>query len=175
MTQVLLIRHGQPTYKDVEKRGFIGFGMELGQLTTLGIQQAKQVAHDPRLQGAELILSSPLTRALQTAAYVAQQVPVDIIVEPDLHEWIPDLSQQVSTRKEVIAYYDEYAANDGGYPEGETRPYETADQIRERVLKVLDRYRMYSKIIVVCHMLVIQNATGEIRRFDYCEIAEMTL
>lgn len=175
MTKVILIRHGQPTYKDVEKRGFTGLAMDFGQLTQLGISQAKLVATDARLQGAELILSSPFTRALQTAAFIAQKVSADIVVETDLHEWIPDLEQKITTRQEVVDLYDEYVRHGGEYPQGEKRRYETDSMIRERVLKVLDRYRMYSKIIVVCHMLVIQNATGLKRRFEYCEIAELDL
>lgn len=175
MTHIVFVRHGQPTYKEVEQRGFIGMGMELGKLTNLGISQAKSVANDSRLQGAELILSSPFTRALQTAAFIGQKVAVDIVVENDLHEWIPDLSQQIGTRKEVTDLYQEYVDHRGGYPDSGARPYETAEMIRDRVLKVLDRYRMYSKVIVVCHMLVIQNAAQINRRLDYCEIVEMIL
>ena len=175
MTKVMLIRHGQPTYRDVEKSGFKGISMDFGQLTQLGIQQAKSVADDPRLQGSELILSSPFTRALQTAAYVAQKVDADIIVETDLHEWLPDLEQQITTRQEVVELYDEYEKNGGEYPLGETRRYETDSMIKERVMRVLDRYRMYSKIIVVCHMVVMQNVVGEKRRFANCEIAEFDL
>lgn len=57
--ELLLIRHGEPTYEVVTKRGYKGHGRDLGPLTTLGIKQAKTVAKDKRLQGAEIIIASP--------------------------------------------------------------------------------------------------------------------
>lgn len=72
MTKLILIRHGGPDYNFVTERGFKGHGRDLAQLTLEGIQQAKTVAMDKRLQGAQLIISSPYTRALQTAAIISK-------------------------------------------------------------------------------------------------------
>ena len=65
--KVVLIRHGEPRYDEVIKRGYIGQGYDLGKLTGRGVKQAINVSSSFRLDDAELIVSSPYTRALQTA------------------------------------------------------------------------------------------------------------
>lgn len=67
---LVLIRHGEPDYRVVTERKFKGHGRDLAPLTEQGVLQAEAVSHDPRLAGAEFIVSSPYTRALQTAAMV---------------------------------------------------------------------------------------------------------
>ena len=54
---LLLVRHGEPDYSDVDKRGYAGHGRDLAKLTEKGVQQAEQAAGDKRLPGADLILS----------------------------------------------------------------------------------------------------------------------
>lgn len=90
--EVIMIRHGEPDYTPCNDRLFIGHGKDLCPLTDKGIEQAKEVALNPLLAGAQIILSSPYTRALQTAAYIATAVRLDIKVEVDLREWQPDLT-----------------------------------------------------------------------------------
>ncbi|EQB87662.1 hypothetical protein M918_08185 [Clostridium sp. BL8] len=92
MTKLILIRHGEPDYSDVTERNFKGHGRDLGHLTPAGIEQAKAVAKDERLKGASIIVSSPYTRALQTAAIISKETSLDISIELDIHEWLPDLT-----------------------------------------------------------------------------------
>ena len=66
--EIVFIRHGEPDYKPCWERGFVGHGKDLACLTPEGINQAKEVSRNPILNGSELIISSPYTRALQTAA-----------------------------------------------------------------------------------------------------------
>jgi broad specificity phosphatase PhoE len=80
MTKLVLIRHGEPDYSYVTERGFKGHGRDLGQLTASGIEQAKLAAKDSRLDGAELIVASPYTRALQTAAIISKERNLDISI-----------------------------------------------------------------------------------------------
>ena len=78
--KLILVRHGEPTYEQVGKRGYIGQGRDLAILTEKGIRQAEEAAKDPRLIGAELIVSSPYTRALHTAAIISKNTNLDIKV-----------------------------------------------------------------------------------------------
>jgi broad specificity phosphatase PhoE len=64
-----------------------GHGRDLVPLTDNGIAQAKAAARDPRIGRSEIILSSPYTRALHTAAIVSMELGIDIKVEHDLREW----------------------------------------------------------------------------------------
>ena len=98
MMDLLLVRHGEPDYSDIDERGYIGHGRDLAKLTEKGVRQAERAAEDTRLQGAELILSSPYTRALQTASIISRITQIPLTVETDLHEWMPDLSRSEERR-----------------------------------------------------------------------------
>jgi hypothetical protein len=61
-------------------------------LTERGMTQARAVAEELQdVDSAHYILSSPMTRALQTAAIIAGFINRPLYVEFDLHEWLPDL------------------------------------------------------------------------------------
>jgi len=70
-THYILVRHGEPRYDEVLQRHYFGMGYDLGKLTENGIAQAEKRAKDPIFDGADLIISSPYTRALQTAAIIS--------------------------------------------------------------------------------------------------------
>ncbi|MDY3908897.1 MAG: phosphoglycerate mutase family protein, partial [Eubacterium sp.] len=44
----------------------------MAPLTELGIKQAEEVSLSPLLEGCQVIVSSPYTRALQTAAIISK-------------------------------------------------------------------------------------------------------
>ena len=70
--KIVFIRHGEPDKAEVDKRGFIGQGRDLAPLTELGIRQAEEVSANPLLNGGQVIVASPYTRALQTAAIISK-------------------------------------------------------------------------------------------------------
>ena len=88
--KVYLIRHSEPTYEQVTTAGLTGFGRELGSLTDRGIMLAQQCAQQPLFAQVQLILSSPYTRALQTALEIVRFNDIPLKVELGLHEWLPD-------------------------------------------------------------------------------------
>lgn len=92
----------EPTYESVSSRHFIGHGRELAELSEKGIQQAKDVSNNKKLKSAQLILSSPYTRALQTEAIISKNSKLDVRVETDLHEWFPDLTFQYDGPKNFV-------------------------------------------------------------------------
>jgi broad specificity phosphatase PhoE/ribonuclease HI len=81
-TTTLLLRHGQ-TPLSIEKR-FSGTGDP--SLTDVGLAQARAAADRLRTSAATAVVSSPLTRARQTAAAVASALGVDVEVEDGLRE-----------------------------------------------------------------------------------------
>ena len=66
--KIFFVRHGHPDYTEPKALGYPGFGNDLAPLDALGRSQAEQTARDPRLKQGQLIVASPFTRALQTAA-----------------------------------------------------------------------------------------------------------
>lgn len=167
------IRHGQTDYSERNTKIYQGFGVHLAKLSETGIQQIQKTAKDPRLKTASLILSSPYTRAVQTAAILSKELGIDIVIETDLHEWIANKDFIYPDDLSSDNYFSEYMKNHGKYPAGEEKPWETAEAIRKRVLQVLKKYSQYENVIITGHGLMIQAVTekdlpscGEIVEFS---------
>lgn len=160
--QVVMIRHGKTDYSYVEQRGFPGIGVNFAPLSELGVKQAEAVATDSALDGCQLIIASPFTRAMQTAAIISRVTGLEIRVEVDLHEWSPDSAHE-ETMLEHIAdeRYREYAELRGIHPSDRDVRWESAADVIARVQGVLDRYREYDKVAVVCHGVVIERVIGQ--------------
>lgn len=155
-----LVRHGEPDYSERNSKIYQGFGVNLSPLTAAGIAQIKAAARDPRLAGADMILSSPYVRALQTAAVLSKELGIEIAVETGLHEWLANKSYIYESDEKAGQSYREYVEWNGAYPQGEERDWETSAMMRERFLRVLEKYRSCGKVIVVCHGMLIQSVAG---------------
>ena len=83
-----------------------------------GVSQVEATATDERLKSAQLIVASPCTRALETAAIISRETGLKICVEVDLHEWEPDKTNQYTTSEEAFEMAREFNLYKGVYPEG---------------------------------------------------------
>lgn len=173
MLKIILIRHGQADYECLRSREFPVICAGLAPLTAKGINQAMAVANDERLKDAELIVSSPYTRALQTASIISNATGLKINVEFDLHEWLPDTSFKTKDEAEFYAALRSFRENNGLY-HGQSFSWEQISDIKKRVLACLSQYSKYRKIIVVSHEEVIHSLTG-LKTIKNCEIAEIEL
>ncbi|MDF2871071.1 MAG: putative proteinB [Anaerocolumna sp.] len=70
MALFYLIRHGHTDYTPCDERGYKGHGRDLASLSERGVQEAESTARDLRLLKAEIIISSPYTRALHGCHYL---------------------------------------------------------------------------------------------------------
>lgn len=168
--QIILIRHGEPDYTPVDERGFIGQGHDLAPLTENGVNQARQVSHDPILQGSQIIVSSPYTRALQTAAIISKNTAIPLTVEVDLHEWRPDKTYQYKTSQQSFELHSDFCACHGKYPDNSERKWESISEIIKRIDPVVQKYYSsgYEKIIITAHGGIIRRFTGE-SNIGYCK------
>lgn len=157
--KIVLVRHGEPDYSKCVEKGYIGHGFNLAPLSEKGRLQAEQVAHSEYMKDAQLVVSSPYTRALQTAAAICSANRLPLLVDEELHEWIPDLTYQ-NTQEDEKKSSDDFLACGGIWPEGTDCKWESIHMLSQRVLNALDRYRDYDKIIVVCHAVVMFHLTG---------------
>lgn len=121
-----------------------------------GIIQAEETAKDERLKTAELIISSPYTRALQTAQIISINTGIKVRVELDLHEWIPDLSNKYTTSEEAFSLAEEFVKYKGVYPVETKKLWETVDDMRKRMRRAADKYAEYEKIILVGHGMALR-------------------
>ena len=96
---MLLLRHGQ-TPLSVEKR-FSGVGDP--DLTPTGHAQAAAAASRLAGSGATAVLSSPLRRARQTAARVAEALGLEVTLEDGLRETTEWYERTRGAHSDVIA------------------------------------------------------------------------
>ena len=134
----------------------------------------KQTAKDLRLQNANIIITSPYGRALQTAAILSKELGVDIVVETNLHEWLANknyIYESFDIAKNNLKEFDDY---NGNYPNGIERDWETFEIMKNRATCVLEKYKNYDKVIVACHGKVMQAITG-LHHPEHGEIFEFDL
>ena len=170
--KLLLIRHGEPDYSYVTERHFKGQGRDLAVLSNKGKEQAETVSKDKRLLGANLIVSSPYTRALQTAATISRNTGLEIAVETDLHEWIVDLDFNFNNEEYTRAVAKEATLMKGIHSEKCKYNWESFDKIAERSYGALYPYLKYDKVIVVCHGVVMRQFKFQ-EEIPYCGIIEL--
>lgn len=168
-----LIRHGEADYSQLAEKGFWGFGRAFAPLSDIGIQQAEVTANDERLKMAEIIVSSPYTRALQTASIISRKIGLPITVEIDLHEWIPDKTNQNKTSEEASILKDEFVKYKGIYPPDMQMRWETVNEMRTRMQRVANKYVNYEKVIFVGHGMAFR-ALNYIEQMKQAEIIECT-
>lgn len=161
MTTFYFIRHGEKNFAEKDTKFYHGLGDHMLTLSELGIEQITAAARDERLKDAELIITSPFGRALHSAAILSKELDLDIRVETDLHEWVPDtVGYDYLSQEEADRSYQALHDDHGRHPDGETPAWESADQMKQRVYAVLERYRDRRCVIVSCHGILMQYVLG---------------
>jgi broad specificity phosphatase PhoE len=159
---VILLRHGETAWDLVNAHGWPGAANDLAPLSPAGIRQAGAAAEALAGRPVDRVLTSPMTRAMQTASVVGARLGVPLQVELDLREWCPDQTYRWTTSAEVFTAYDDLLAHDGLRPEGHPLRWESLPEVRARVRAVLAPYAEDSALVVaVCHEVVIHALTGE--------------
>ena len=151
MAVFYLVRHGEAVYDHMLENGFWGFGRDFAPLSQKGREQAEIAAKDIRLKTADIIVSSPYTRAMQTAQIISRETGICVDVDIDLHEWIPDQDNLYKTSEESFSFAHDFTKFNGEYPLGEKFRWETLSHMRQRMKRVANRYSDYNKVIFVGH------------------------
>ena len=175
MTKFLLMRHGHPDYSGPKRWGTLGWGSDLAPLSDMGVQQVAAQLASIKDFNPEIVLSSPMTRAVQTALVLRQGLQVPFKVEFDLHEWVPDKTFQWRTLSEIEALQADYERCKGVYPPGETKLWETTESVRLRVLAVLRKYDRYSRVLAVCHGQAIKAVCGTDEKLELAGVRALEL
>lgn len=165
--RVYFVRHGETDYDVVQSRGVRGWATSFAPLSALGRLQIDTIARDFRLQEADAIVCSSYARALESAALLSRALNKTLYVEYDLHEWLPQKDPLGEIDGELLR---RASGRLGPGIDGTGEPWETIDEVRERVLAVLARYRGFERLIVVTHAVVIQSVVGVGRAVDHAEI-----
>ncbi len=162
MTKFLLVRHAKPDYTEIDIRKYRAFGNDLASLSDEGLLEVEELSKNDILADADLIITSPYTRTMHTAALLSKKFNIDFKVELDLMEWIPDKSYMYDDYANVVKWRNHYDENNGKnhYPEDN---FEEKSEIIARTTNVLKKYNNLNKVIVVTHGMVINALTGKVK------------
>ncbi len=138
---LLIVRHGQTTW-NVEHR--LPGQLPGVALNEVGRQQAARLAESLKVLPISAIVSSPLERARDTAAYLATGRDLEIQLEPDLMDtnvgpWSGRTIDEVSKSDPA---WKEYVRDPMVAPEG----VETFGQVQQRVVAAVERWRSKENI-----------------------------
>jgi broad specificity phosphatase PhoE len=150
VTQIYLVRHGEPDYEPIDSRGWPGMAADSAPLTTVGMKQAEELADLLGGIRATYLVSSPFTRALHSAAIIGHRLALGVKVDHDLRDWLPDRSGLWRNIADVRA-------------DGIQRPWEPLSRVRERARAALARHTASTDgpVLAVTHAMVIRALTGE--------------
>ncbi len=165
MTKFILVRHGKPTYNELQKIGFNGCDINFAPLTAEGILEVKKNIEDEIFENSDILISSPYTRTMQTASIIANKYNLDVNVELALHEWVPDIIGNYISKSQMIKNLKIAKRAYQGKTKKKDLPFlyniEPLENVKNRGLMVLDKYSNYNKVIVVTHGMLINMLTGE--------------
>jgi broad specificity phosphatase PhoE len=158
MVPVTLMRHAEADWTVVNRLQLRGAANDLAPLTELGREQARAAGH---ALTADLVLCSPMTRALQTAAIIAGIMNVGLSVEFDLREWLPDETYSWTTPAQVDEAYQDMRRYAGLRPDDHPIRWEPLHVVRHRALAALEPWVESDRhVVAVCHEVVIFSLTG---------------
>ena len=85
---MILVRHGESEFNAVFNRTRIDPKIEDPKLTAHGCEQVRRAAAEIRRHSQPIrrLITSPYTRALETAAILAEELSLPVAVEPIVHE-----------------------------------------------------------------------------------------
>ena len=168
--KVIFVRHGEPDYSLLEEAGYTGFGLDLAPLSAAGRRMATEAAANPLLRSADLLVSSAVTRALETASYMACATGLPLRVEPLLHEW-----QVYETGRENFEKARSlFLESNGELLPNSPFQYETVEEMKARFVDCMARYRDYQTVVVVAHRMLIRQFVPD-KQIDFCQFVECEL
>ena len=165
--EIIFVRHGEPDYRELEERSYTGFGMDLAPLSKEGRQQAQKLCQNPLLQSADILVSSAVTRALETAFYVSCATGLPLRVEPLLHEW--QVYEAGIENFETARCL--FLENKGELLPNSPIQYETAAEMKSRFLDSMAKYREHQTVVVIAHRMRIRQFVPD-EKIDFRQVIE---
>lgn len=152
MTEIILARHGETEW-NVEEifRGRIDVA-----LNETGVRQAQLLAQYLAKPKAEIIYSSPLKRALQTAEAIARHHHLEVSLAPALIDFNFGQWQGLSV-PEVKSQYPDLFGEWASHPDRVSIPDgESLDDVRARAMALVDEVivRHAGTVVLVSHRVV---------------------
>jgi broad specificity phosphatase PhoE len=172
---MILIRHGESEFNAVFNRTRKDPGITDPKLTAHGKEQVRRAAAVIRRDGhpVQRLITSPYTRALETAAILAEALKLPVAVEPIVHEhacWTCDIGTPISALAEKWPALDFSHLAEIWWPENEPQEsgHRRCSDFRVKAAQLND----WRHVGVVSHWGFIRTLTGrdlknaEVVKFD---------
>ncbi|MBQ9765605.1 MAG: histidine phosphatase family protein [Lachnospiraceae bacterium] len=163
------VRHGEADYDSLGDWNDFHMGRDFAPLTDKGRKQIAKTAKELREVSPQIIITSPYTRAMETANIISRELNLPIVVEKNLHEWVSDTTHTRGKAEELLPLCDDFTQSAGIHFNG-AKDWESSAALRSRVLGVLEKYRGYERIVVVGHALMMDAVIGAMRPYENGEI-----
>lgn len=141
--RIYAVRHGQ-TQWNAEDRVCGSTDLPLNDV---GFAQAKVLAEKAAEYGIDLILCSPLLRARQTAAVIAERCGTPIVIEPRLRE--QDFGEAEGKNRQDPEYKRNKVQFSYRHPGGES-PLQLIARVYAVLEEVKEKYKEKT-VLLVCH------------------------
>lgn len=157
--ELVLIRHALPVRRELET------GAADPELSEDGVRQAVLLAEYLALEQIDVVYSSPMRRARETAQPLCEVLGLSMQIEPDVAEFDQHSS-------EYIPIEELKASGDPRLREfllGEGEEFDDRDEFRARVLTSMQRIvsnHSGQRVAVVCHGGVINLYAGDVLGLD---------
>lgn len=155
---IYLFRHGESTYN---VNGYLQGQTNDSVLTNLGKEQASKAGELLKDKSIELIVSSPLTRARETAQIVSEKINADVIYDECFIEVNVGVVEGLHYTEVLEKYgelYKQWKSFEPQYREIHFDGGETKNQVRKRVFDGLKKYASssdYKTIAVSGHGIIL--------------------
>ena len=166
--QITLIRHGQ------DERNKLG-GWSDNKLTDEGIKEVVILSKELS-EKYDLIISSDLPRAFETAKIISEYLGLELILDPEFRETNNGLLKNLTLEEFNIKYPGLYFSTlkmDQRYPNGES-PNDFYNRIKEAFIKIINEYQN-KNILIVTHGGVITVINCLINGWEYSNLLKITI
>ena len=127
----------------------------------------QELCKNPLFGSADILVSSAVTRALETAFYVSCATGLPLRVEPLLHEWQVYESGIENFEKARTLFLE----NKGELLPNSPIQYETAAEMKSRFLESMAKYREHQTVVVIAHRMLIRQFVPS-EKIDFCQVIE---
>lgn len=160
---MILLRHGQSEFNLHFTVNRVDPGIVDPRLTPLGHEQARAAADALAGEGVRRILASPYTRALQTAAPLAEKLGLPVLIQPLVRERYAfkcDVGSPISRLSADWPHHDFTAVEEEWWPSEE----EPAESVAARARSFRGEMALredWAHTVVVSHWGFILSMTGQ--------------
>lgn len=153
------MRHGETDWPLMAGRARTWPAANHAPLTECGEQQIVERCADLHGEPFREVVSSPMTRAMQSAAIASSYFRIPLRVDPDLHEWLADVEYASTEPEDVEARLHQMRIGTDPLEYG-GHPFESPAILAERVWAALGRSTLDGPVLVVSHEVALWSITG---------------